>query len=100
MSDLRWEQPGTVAADFWRVYRDGNLIVDGVVAQPDGAGVRSTPIPGHSSSADYTMTAVNEHGESAQSNVISLPEIPEAIGVTILFVVLLLLAKGRKSSGR
>ena len=87
MTPLRWLQSGP-AADSWRVYRDGQLVLDPVVAYPDETGVRSVELDPWPFEASYTMTAVNEVGESLPSNALLLPE--PALWITLPCALLLL----------
>lgn len=95
MTALRWLQPETGApAEYWRIYRDGVLAVDGVLGGvPDAEGVRSFNLPGWPDPALYTMTAVNAAGASELSNPIALPEPGGTIGLGACLVALALIAR-------
>ena len=93
---LRWMQPaGSAPVDWWRIYRDDVLIVDGLFPDPVD-GVYEAGVPSWPYEASYQMTAVNAAGESAQSNVVRLPDLPTPVGLLLLIPLLLLL---RRNSG-
>jgi hypothetical protein len=72
--DLRWMQPaGSAPVDWYRVYRDDALAVDGVVGTQED-GIYATALPAWPDPAIYHMTSVNAAGESIASNTIALPE--------------------------
>jgi hypothetical protein len=84
VSDLRWMQSaGSAPVDWWRVYRDDVLAVEGVVAEPQD-GIYATALPAWPVPAIYHMTSVNASGESGPSNVIYLSEPKSA---PLLFVL-------------
>lgn len=88
MSTLRWLQPAAPNPDSWNIYRDGGLIVEGVLSIPDAEDIYSTPLPGWPAEATYTMTAVNAHGESPHSNPLTLSEPAQVVGLVVLLLVL------------
>jgi hypothetical protein len=85
---------GSAPVDWWRVYRDEALAVEGVVSIPVD-GIYSTQIPGWPDPASYTMTSVNAAGESAHSNAISLPELSPLIALAVLVPILLAVGRWR-----
>jgi hypothetical protein len=87
---VRWMQPaGSAPVDYWSVYRDGELALWGILADPVD-GIYQTEVPAWPTAATYWMTASNAAGESMASNSIQLPEPPFEVGLLVLVSFLLL----------